>query len=154
VSTDRPDDPGDIRGWQRLSAAVTTSGKLSPEDPARLAAVGVRHVVNLALDSHEDALAGEAELLAAEGIGYTHIPIPFDAPDEAHYAVFKAALDAAQGPVHVHCIMNWRVSGLFYRLHREHGMPEAAARAVMQQQWDPFASDHPAALAWAELIAR
>lgn len=147
-------DPEDIRGWQRLSVGVTTSGKLLPKDPARLAAVGVRHVVNLALDSHEDALAKEAELLAAEGIGYTHIPIPFDAPDEAHYAAFKAALDAAQGPVHVHCIMNWRVSALFYRLHREHGMLEAEARAVLQQQWDPFASDHPAAKAWAELIAR
>jgi uncharacterized protein (TIGR01244 family) len=147
-------DPEDIRGWQRLSEGATTSGKLSPEDPARLAAVGVRHVVNLALDSHEDALASEAEMLAAAGISYTHIPIPFDAPDEVHYAAFKAALAGVDGPVHVHCIMNWRVSALFYRLHREHGMPEAEARALMQQQWDPFTSDHPAALAWAKLIAR
>ena len=147
-------DPDDIRGWQRLSAEVTTSGKLTPDDPARLAAIGVCHVVNLALDSHEDALADEGEVLAAEAIGYSHIPIPFDAPGEEHYAAFKAALDEAAGPVHVHCIMNWRVSGLFYRLHREQGMPETEARALMQQQWDPFASDHPAAQAWAGLIAR
>jgi protein tyrosine phosphatase (PTP) superfamily phosphohydrolase (DUF442 family) len=90
-------DPEDIRGWQRLSDEVTTSGKLSTEDPARLAAIGVGHVVNLALDSHEDALADEAALLAAEGIGYTHIPIPFDTPDEAHYVAFKAALAEADG---------------------------------------------------------
>jgi uncharacterized protein (TIGR01244 family) len=144
----------DIRGWQRLSADVTTSGKLTADDPARLAAVGVQHVVNLALDSHEDALADEAAVLAAAGIGYTHIPIPFDAPEESHYAAFKAALASVEGPVHVHCIMNWRVSALFYRLHREQGLPEIEARALMQQQWDPFASDHPAAQAWAELISR
>lgn len=147
-------DPEDIRGWQRLSEPVTTSGKLSAGDPARLAAIGVAHVINLALDSHEDALANEGERLAAQGIDYTHIPIPFDAPQEDHYAAFKAALEAAQGPVHVHCIMNWRVSGLFYRLHREQGMPEAEARALMQRQWDPLASDLPAAQAWAALISR
>lgn len=147
-------DPADIRGWQRLSDEVTTSGKLLPDDPARLAALGVRHVINLALDSHEEALTDESALLAAAGIGYSHIPIPFDAPTEDHYAAFKAALAAADGSVHVHCIMNWRVSGLFYRLHREQGMSEDEARALMQQQWDPFASDHPAAQAWAELIAR
>jgi uncharacterized protein (TIGR01244 family) len=147
-------DPDDIRGWQRLSDGVTTSGKLLPDDPGRLAAIGVRHVINLALDSHEDALAGEGELLAAAGLAYTHIPIPFDTPEESHYTAFKAALDDAAGPVHVHCIMNWRVSGLFYRLHREQGMAEVEARALMQQQWDPLASDHPAAQAWAALISR
>ncbi len=154
MSTDPANDPVDIRGWQRLSAGLTTSGRLLPEDPARLAALGVRKVINLALDDHPEALADEAGLLAAAGIGYAHIPIPFDAPQEDHYAAFKAALAETDGPVHVHCIMNWRVSGLFYRLHREQGMAEPEARALMRQQWDPFASDHAAAEAWAELIAR
>ena len=153
AKTEPAEDPADICGWQRLSADVTTSGKLTPDDPARLAGIGVRHVVNLALDDHPDALADEGGVLAAQGIGYTHIPIAFDAPGEDHYAAFKAALDEAAGPIHVHCIMNWRVSALFYRLHREQGMPEAEARALMQQQWDPFASEHPAAQAWAALIA-
>ncbi len=147
-------DPNDIRGWQRLSDTVTTSGRLLPSDPARLAALGVRHVINLALDDHAEALADEAALLANAGIDYTHIPIPFDAPTDDHYAAFKAALAEADGPVHVHCIMNWRVSALFYRLNCEAGMSEPEARALMQQQWDPLASDHPAAQAWAALISR
>jgi hypothetical protein len=50
-------DPDDIRGWQRLSDGVTTSGCLTCADPARLAAIGVRHVINLALDDHPEALA-------------------------------------------------------------------------------------------------
>ena len=153
MSTDAP-DPGDIRGWQRLSADITTSGRLEPRDPARLAGIGVLHVINLALDDHPEALADECGLLDEQGIGYTHIPIPFDAPEEVHYAAFKAALTEAHGPVHVHCIMNWRVSALFYRLNRERGMPKGEALALMRRQWDPLASDDPRAKVWADLIRR
>lgn len=145
-------DPGDIRGWQRLGPAISTSGKLDEGDVARLAAIGVRHVVNLALDDHPEALADEKAKLATAGIGYTHIPVPFDAPDEEHFARFRAALDR-EGPVHVHCIMNWRVSAFFYRLHRLQGMDEAQASALMHQQWDPRGSDDPRAKVWADFIA-
>lgn len=147
-------DPDDIRGWQRLDARVTTSGRIEAGDVARLAEIGVRRVINLALDDHPEALAGEGERLAASGIAYTHIPIPFDAPDEAHYRAFCQALAEEPGPVHVHCIMNWRVSALFYRLNRENGMDAAAARALMRAQWDPLDSDDPRAAPWAALIAR
>jgi len=146
------DDPADIRGWQRLSGDVTTSGKLDEGDPARLAAIGVHHVVNLALDDHPEALADEAGKLAAQGIGYTHIPVPFDAPTRAHYLAFRQAVDGADGPVHVHCIMNWRVSAFYYMLNRERGMDESEARALMQQQWDPLGVDDPRAAPWRQLI--
>lgn len=79
-------DPVDIRNWQRRPDGITTSGKLEPHDPARLAAIGVRHVVNLALADHPEALAEEAALMAAAGIAYTHIPVPFDAPTRDHVA--------------------------------------------------------------------
>lgn len=145
-------DPDDIRAWQRLSARITTSGRLQEHDPARLAAIGVHHVINLALDEHPDALPGEREKLAVLGIGYTHIPVPFDAPEEAHYQAFVDALPA-EGAVHVHCIANWRVSAFFYRYNRRAcGMPEAEARAVLERQWSPERSDHPDAPAWAAFI--
>ena len=147
-------DPADIRGWQRLSDAVTTSGRIEEGDVARLAALGVKQVVNLALDSHPEALADEAGKFAAAEIAYTHIPVPFDAPDEAHYTAFRAAVEAGPKPVHVHCIMNWRVSAFFYRLHRDElGMPEAEARALMVQQWEPDAADKPEWAVWADFIA-
>jgi len=144
-------DPADIRGWQRLSDSVTTSGRLEEADVGRLTEIGVKQVVNLALDSHPEALADEAGKFAAQGIAYTHIPVPFDAPDETHFAAFRAAVEQGPQPVHVHCIMNWRVSAFFYRLHRdEHGMPETEARALMAQQWVPESGEYPA---WAEFIA-
>ena len=146
------DDPEDIRGWQRLSPRITTSGRIEDGDLPRLAEIGTCHVINLALADHPEALADEAEKLAGEGIDYTHIPVPFDAPGEEHYRAFIAALTGGETPVHVHCIMNWRVSAFFYRFHREHGMEEHLARELMLKQWDPDTNDHPAAPAWAEFI--
>lgn len=147
-------DPEDIPCWQRLTPQITTSGKLAADDIDRLAAIGVRQVINLALAESPGALAGEAELLAAQGIGYSHIPVPFDAPAESHFAEFCAALAAAEQPLHVHCIMNWRVSAMFYRWHRELvGMDEASARALMVQQWEPETSTYPGAEAWARFLA-
>lgn len=146
-------DPEDIRGWQRLSPQVTTSGRIEDADIPRLKAIGVAHVINLALIDHPDALADEGAKLAAAGIDYTHIPVPFDAPGEADFTAFVEALGAARHPVHVHCIANWRVSAFFYRYHRTQGMAEAEARALMERQWSPETSDHPAAPHWAAFIS-
>ncbi len=147
-------DPEDIRGWQRLDERTTTSGKLEEADVARLASIGVKHVINLALDNHPEALADEGAQLASVGIGYTHIPVPFDAPDDTHFEDFCATLSAiGDAPVHVHCIMNWRVSAFYYRLNRDYrGMDEAQARALMEVQWAPDKSDRPETKVWAEFI--
>ncbi len=150
-----PPDPEHIRAWQRLGQHRTTSGRLEAPDIAALAAIGVRHVINLAMPDHPESLVREAELLAQRGVGYTAIPVPFDAPDEGHFAQFVAALEAVEGPVHVHCIMNWRVSAFFHRYHRERlGMSDADARALMERHWSPESSTHPDAPAWADFIAR
>jgi uncharacterized protein (TIGR01244 family) len=147
-------DPSDIRAWQRLSERVTTSGRLEHHDPARLAEIGVRNVINLAMPDHPEALPDAEPAFAAQGIAYTPIPVPFAAPEEAHYEAFVRALEAADGPVHVHCIANWRVSAFFYRWHRDAcGMPEAEARALMERQWSPESSDYPDAPVWAAFIA-
>ena len=149
---DAPPDPADIRNWQRRPDGITTSGRLQPGDPARLAAIGVKHVINLALDSHPEALADEAELLAQQGIAYTHIPVPFDAPTQEHLLSLEAALAATDGPVHVHCIMNYRVTAFFYLLDRARGLSEAEATARMARVWDPRTSGEPAAQPWKTLL--
>jgi len=145
-------DPNDILAWQRLSENLTTSGRLEEHDPARLAEIGVKHVIYLALADHPEALPDAEDAFAAHGISYTHIPVPFAAPEEAHYASFVEALESADGPVHVHCIMNWRVSAFCYRYNRDNGMPEAEARALMEQQWVPEANEHEDAPTWAAFI--
>ena len=151
-----PPDSTDIRAFQRLDPRTTTSGRLRDGDLAGLAAIGVAHVVNLALDNHPEALAQEADKLAALGMAYTHIPVPFDDPRDDHYRAFTAALAAAgDAPVHVHCIMNYRVAAFFYRWHRESAeMDESQARALMARQWEPDRSERPEARPWAEFLAR
>jgi uncharacterized protein (TIGR01244 family) len=146
------EDPVHIIGWQRLDAKTTTSGRLKADDLAALSATGVRHIINLALADSPGALADEDALVAAQGMAYTHIPVPFGAPTETHYANFCAAITGATEPVHVHCIMNWRVSAFFYRLNQERGMTEAEARALMEQQWSPETNDSADAPVWAAFI--
>jgi uncharacterized protein (TIGR01244 family) len=145
-------DPQDIRNFLRLSGRITTSGRLQPGDPARLAAAGVRHVINLAMPDHPEALPDADAAMAKAGLRYTHIPVPFDAPEEAHYRRFSAALDADDEPVHVHCIMNWRVSAFFYRWNRERGMGEAEARRRLETIWSPDENDQPDAPKWAAFV--
>lgn len=144
-------DPADIRNFVRLSGRLTTSGRLQPGDPARLAAMGAIRVINLAMPDHPEALPDAAAEMAAAGLAYTHIPVPFDAPTLDHYRQFAAALEAADTPVHVHCIMNWRVSAFLCRWHRENGMTDDAARAQMHLVWDPESSDYPNAEKWAAI---
>ncbi|MXP40530.1 hypothetical protein GRI75_02570 [Altererythrobacter soli] len=145
-------DPDDIRNFLRLSDRVTTSGRLQEGDPARLAAIGVRHVINLAMPGHPEALPDPDAAMAEAGLRYTHIPVPFDAPEEAHYRLFAETLAAEDQPVHVHCVMNWRVSAFFYRWNRERGMDEAEARRRLETIWSPDENDHPDAPKWAAFV--
>ena len=145
-------DPADIRNFLRLSDRITTSGRLRPGDPERLAAAGVRHVIKLAMPDHPEALPDADAAMAEAGLRYTHIPVPFDAPDEAHYRRFAAALEASEEPVHVHCIMNWRVSAFVCRWNLERGMDEGEARRQMEAIWSPDENDHPDAPKWAAFV--
>lgn len=148
-------DPGDIRSWLRLSDRVTTSGKLDPADPQRLADIGIRRVINLAMDDHAEALPDAAACMAQAGLDYVHIPVPFDAPADEHYRAFVAALEADETPVHVHCIMNFRVSAFFYRYHVEAcGMDEGEARGLMEKLWVPHRTDELQVPPWRAFVER
>lgn len=118
----------------------------------RLASIGVKHVVNLALDDHPEALADEAALLAEAGIEYTHIPVPFGTPSFEHMRQLRDVIEAADGPVHVHCIMNYRVTAFLYLIDLEDGVPPREAHARMAAVWDPLNSDEAMAQPWKALL--
>jgi uncharacterized protein (TIGR01244 family) len=127
-----------IFNFRRLDGRVTTSGQPSEAELQALADAGVTTVINLGLHSHERALPDEAASVAAAGMRYVHIPIPFDAPGEEHFAAFSEAMAGASGePVHIHCIMTFRVSAFIDRWARESGGDAAAARAMMDSVWQP-----------------
>lgn len=131
-------DP-EVFNWRRLDDRITTSGQPTEAQLGDIAALGVAHVINLALHSHERALLDEGATVAALGMTYTYIPVEFDAPTEDDYRRFRAAMAAsAAKPVHVHCIVNARVTAFFYRYQTEVLHVDAAdARAMMESVWRP-----------------
>ena len=132
-------DPTDVLNWRRIDDRLTTSGQ---PDEAQLAAIrdaGAEVVINLALHTHPRALPDEAASVAALGLRYVHIPVEFDDPREKDYRRFVAALAEAEGRrVHVHCIVNARVSAFLFRHRTEGGAvaPEQA-RAELESVWRP-----------------
>lgn len=142
-------DPETIYHWRRLDERVTTSGQPSEAELAELHALGVRHIVNLGLHSHEKALPDEAVSVARLGMAYIHIPVDFQNPTERDFAQFCAVMERLKAnPVHVHCIANYRVSAFFYRYRRDVlGMDEVQARAEMEAIWQPEG-------VWAAFVSR
>ena len=132
-------DPVGIFNWRRLDARTTTSGQPSEAQLATIRDLGVAHVINLALHTHERALPDETATVVGLGMKYTHIPVDFDAPTEADYRRFAATMaEVGDAPVHVHCIVNARVTAFFYRYQIEVlGRPEAEARSFMGSIWQP-----------------
>ncbi|WP_158743226.1 protein tyrosine phosphatase family protein [Acidisphaera sp. L21] len=132
-------DPAHIYNWRRLDAQLTTSGQPTEPELAALAALGVRHVINLAPHSHAKALPDEAGSAAALGMTYRNIPVDFKHPTDADFAEFCTALaTCGDAPVHIHCAANYRVSAFLYRYRRDVlGMEDGAARAEMEQIWHP-----------------
>lgn len=132
-------DPEAIYNWRRLDDRITTSGQPTEPQLAGLQALGIRHVVNLGLHSHEKALPDEAASLSRLGMTYIHIPVDFKNPTDQDFTRFCTAMEELKDvPVHVHCIANYRVSAFFYRYRRDIlGTDEAEARAEMERVWKP-----------------
>ena len=134
-----PADPESIYNWHRLDERLTTSGQPTEAQLADIHALGIGHVVNLGLHTHEMALPDEAASAAALGMTYIHIPVDFQNPTEADFTRFCDVMDELKDrPVHVHCIANYRVSAFLYRYRRDVvGMDEGRARADLEKLWQP-----------------
>jgi protein tyrosine phosphatase (PTP) superfamily phosphohydrolase (DUF442 family) len=142
-------DPETIYNWRRLDNRITTSGQPTESQLADIHALGVRHVINLGLHSHEKALPDEAASVSRLGMAYIHIPVDFQNPTDRDFDRFCSVMkQLEEAPLHVHCIANYRVSAFFYRYRRDVlGMNEPEARADMEEVWKPEG-------VWAAFVAR
>jgi protein tyrosine phosphatase (PTP) superfamily phosphohydrolase (DUF442 family) len=139
----------DIVNYLAIDAALATSGQPTVEELAALARDGTEVVINLAL--HDDprySLPDEAGTVGSLGMTYVHIPVKFDAPQEAELFAFFDAMDHfGTRRVLVHCAANKRVTaflGLYRAIRR--GWNVEKAFAPMNKIWEPNA-------AWAPFIA-
>jgi hypothetical protein len=85
-------DPDSIYHWRRLDPRITTSGQPTEPQLADIRALGVRHIVNLGLHTHEKALPDEAAILGRLGMTYIHIPVDFQNPTDRDFDKFCAVL--------------------------------------------------------------
>jgi protein tyrosine phosphatase (PTP) superfamily phosphohydrolase (DUF442 family) len=132
-------DPETIYNWRRLDDRITTCGQPTEQQLADIRALGVRHIINLGLHTHEKALPDEAASVSRLGMTYIYIPVDFQHPTAEDFAKFCSVIkQLKEVPVHVHCIANYRVSAFFYRYRRDVlGINENHARAEMEQIWHP-----------------
>ena len=132
-------DPETIYNWRRLDDRITTSGQPTEPQLADIHALGVRHIVNLGLHTHDKALPDEAASVGRLGMTYIHIPVDFQNPTDQDFEQFCSVMERLKKvPVHVHCIANYRVSAFLYRYRRDVlGLDEAKARGEMEAIWHP-----------------
>jgi protein tyrosine phosphatase (PTP) superfamily phosphohydrolase (DUF442 family) len=138
-----------ILNWRRMTDTITTSGQPTEAQLAEIADLGVTRIVNLGPHDNPGAIEDEAGTVERLGMTYVYIPVDFDAPTDADFDAFKAAIDAHPRALqHVHCIYNARVSAFFYRYAKESdALSEATAFETMDGIWRPGDD-------WAEFVGR
>ncbi len=129
----------DATNTYRVFDWLWTSGQLSERDVLQLASLGVEVVINLALPTSPNALAGEAELVANQGLVYVQIPVEWERPRVEQFVDFMGVLKAfSDRNVWLHCAMNMRVSAFVY-LYRKLVLLEGEEDASfpMREIWSP-----------------
>src|SRR5215469_5091971 len=91
--SDKMVDPEAIYHWRRLDDRVTTSGQPTESQLADIHALGVRHIVNLGLHTHEKALPDEAASVSRLSMTYIHIPVDFQNPTDDDFDQFCAVME-------------------------------------------------------------
>jgi NAD+ diphosphatase len=138
-----------IPAYREIDARLGTAGQPTAEQFRALRSAGYQTVINLLPSDSCFALAGERQIVEAEGLRYIHIPVAWEQPRSEDFEAFCAALREHSGRrVFVHCAANKRVS-VFVFLYRvlELGLPRAKAQADLDAIWQPD-------VVWSQFIER
>jgi protein tyrosine phosphatase (PTP) superfamily phosphohydrolase (DUF442 family) len=132
-------DLSTIYNFLRLDDGTGTSGQPTTAQLGAVKEAGYEVVINLATGATPRDLPNEANVIAALGLDYIHIPVVWEAPQLADLSRFFEAMEATQDKKRfVHCIANMRVSAFMF-LYRvlQQGVPVEEARATMNKLWEP-----------------
>ena len=141
---------GAVYNYERVTDWLATSGQPTVAQFADIAAAGYEAVVNLALPTSDNAIAGEGSLVAEHGMAYFQIPVVFEKPTLQDLRLFFGVMRALEGrKVWVHCVVNARVSAFVY-LYLRHalGVDEEAAKTNLLRKWLPQMDD-----VWKDFLA-
>lgn len=134
-----PIDLPEILNWRRIDDLLTTSGQPSAEQFEQIKAIGITAIINLAPADSKDALPAESKIIGELGMQYAYVPVDFEAPTDADFEQFCAAMDRFSGDqIHIHCIYNARVTAFMTRYIRDVSGGDLAAMLVtMDGIWRP-----------------
>ncbi len=128
-----------ITNYVQLTERIATSGQPTEAQFGDIARQGYRAVINLATPDSVGAMDNEGAIVTSYGLSYFHIPVPFDAPENRHLAVFVKLMAALEDePVWVHCVKNYRVSAFMF--HHQQWVGELSAkeaRSILYEGWRP-----------------
>lgn len=122
-----------------ISPLLVTAGQPDRASLQQLKAHGYAAVISLSPGNTSDAVPDQAEILAAQGVEFVHIPIPWQTPEAKHLDAMAVAMQRLKGKkVLVHCQMNMRASAItfLYRAIHEKVDP-AVAWGDVKPLWTP-----------------
>jgi uncharacterized protein (TIGR01244 family) len=140
-----------IYNYKKVDEHHATGGQPTEDQLKAAAAEGFTTIINLATLDPRYSLKDEGASVAALGMQYRHIPVPWDRPSEADFAAFEQAMQAAgEGKILVHCAANFRATA-FYSLYamRHVGWSRSKAEEFRASIWR--GSDFPV---WEDFIRR
>lgn len=122
-----------------ISPLLVTAGQPDRASLQRLKAEGYAAVISLSPADARDVVPDQAGILAAQGVEYVHIPIPWQTPEPKHLEAMAAAMQRLNGKkVLVHCQMNMRASALTFLYRTIHAKEDPArAWADVKPLWTP-----------------
>jgi protein tyrosine phosphatase (PTP) superfamily phosphohydrolase (DUF442 family) len=128
-----------VLNFYQITADIGTSGQPSRDQFSQIAGQGYASVINLAMHNSDNAIPDEGSIVAALGMSYVHIPVPFDRPTAEHVKKFVGVLQALEGEkVFVHCALNMRVSAFMYKyLTLCKGQTAESATSPLLGKWLP-----------------
>ncbi len=133
-------DPSQITiyNFAKVADDYYRGGQPLGDDYARLAALGVKTVINLTNEA--DGEAEEQQMVEKHGMKYLNIPMTTRTPPtDAEIAAFIAAVDEAGG-VYVHCVGGRHRTGVMtaiYRMTKNGISGEQAFQEMKQYKYGP-----------------
>ena len=133
------DSLNDIFNFIQLDDRVATSGQPTEAQFSLVRKAGYTTVINLAPESHENALGNEDEILERMGMRYIHLPVVFTNPTREDFDRFVDVLESCDDDrIWVHCAANMRVSAFFFKYRTERlGWSSDEAETDLHRIWEP-----------------
>jgi protein tyrosine phosphatase (PTP) superfamily phosphohydrolase (DUF442 family) len=137
----------EINNFVQLTERISTSGQPAAGQFASIREAGAQSVINLATPDSKGAIPNEGEIVTRLGMSYVQIPVVWASPTRADFDLFSGVLFAnRERRVHVHCVVNHRVSAFMFLYRSIHAGDEpSSAKADMERIWSPNPT-------WAEFL--